>query len=88
MQAVSVVFAVAVAFCPSGQQLVGDVCEDCAIGFYKDNTLSEIGRFSQCTQCPDGFVTPAVGSDMESDCTVRKWLFCLLCFLSIFFVLS
>ena len=56
------------AVCPVGKVLgQGNLCEDCPTGFYRDSITVE-----NCTQCPNGLLTPAEGSNSIDDCSLSK----------------
>ncbi|XP_013405828.1 uncharacterized protein LOC106170487 [Lingula anatina] len=56
-------------FCLDGQQYNTNSrqCEDCPQGYYKNNTE---GLFDQCRICSAEFVTPFVGANSSSMCTL------------------
>ena len=50
-------------YCPDGEELVDDICEQCPIGYYKNN---DDGRFENCTVCPDpAFITEGIDLNLE-----------------------
>ncbi|KAL3877080.1 hypothetical protein ACJMK2_034835 [Sinanodonta woodiana] len=56
-------------YCSSGQEKVGDSCNQCPIGYYKDNNES---LFGTCQRCPDGYVTPINNRTARALCTIRN----------------
>ena len=63
------------ASCPSGQDLdiISNTCQDCPIGFYKNNSASDGDAFGRCVECSSsGFRTLSTGAVSESDCNVGK----------------
>ncbi|KAK3579233.1 hypothetical protein CHS0354_033303 [Potamilus streckersoni] len=56
-------------YCPSGQEKVGDVCNQCQIGYYKDNSES---LFGTCQHCPDNYVTPVSNRTARALCIIRN----------------
>ena len=47
-------------------------CIQCAPGFYKDNSDTDISKFESCVKCPDGFTTDGEGKTQKSHCSVSK----------------
>ncbi|RUS91021.1 hypothetical protein EGW08_001238, partial [Elysia chlorotica] len=55
-------------YCEPGYEKVGSECKMCRRGFFKNN---DNDPFMACTQCPDGYVTPAgLPATYSSNCTV------------------
>lgn len=57
------------AYCPSGEEKIGDNCIRCPVGKFKDNAN---GLFGLCEPCNPLFTTATDGSDKESDCNISK----------------
>ena len=55
-----------VAYCPSGQELKSGACQDCAIGFWKNNTINPLGA---CTMCANNTVTLGTGATTKDNCS-------------------
>ena len=51
--------------CPSGEELSDTGCKKCAIGYYRDETLSRT-----CQPCPSGKITEDVGAISAAACFV------------------
>ncbi|XP_033757427.1 proprotein convertase subtilisin/kexin type 5-like [Pecten maximus] len=57
-------------YCPSGKEkLSGGTCQDCDQGYFKDN---DVNKFSMCTLCGNGNITPDKATEKESQCTVAN----------------
>ncbi|XP_021339623.1 signal peptide, CUB and EGF-like domain-containing protein 2, partial [Mizuhopecten yessoensis] len=55
-------------YCDNGHEKnSAGMCEECMIGFYKDNTMD---LFMNCTACPDNYVTANPKSDNVGLCTI------------------
>ena len=55
-----------VAYCPSGQEYKNGACQDCAIGFWKNNTITPLGA---CTMCDNNIVTLGTGATTKANCS-------------------
>ncbi len=69
---------VIVGYCPSGQQLVGNICVDCHQAFYKDNMLNPQEKFEMCKRCPKGKITNSTKSTSANDCNIGMYIFMIL----------
>lgn len=59
-----------VAYCDSGQEKINDSCEDCQIGYFKDNVND--GLFAACQVCPIDRITNGTGSTSQNDCNIGE----------------
>ena len=51
---------------------MGDTCNLCSWGFYKNNSGSHAALFDNCTECSPGWTTLNLGSISNDNCSVRK----------------
>ncbi|XP_076444633.1 uncharacterized protein LOC143282756 isoform X2 [Babylonia areolata] len=51
--------------CPSGQQLVNAVCEECMKGYYRNKSENQ-----ECKQCPPDLTTQTMGAVSEQECSI------------------
>ena len=57
---------------------MGETCNLCSFGFYKNNSGSHAALFDNCTECSSGWTTLRMGSTSSDNCSVRKYFLLVL----------